>query len=107
MKEKVQSIKINDTVESYLLQIVRQTRQHPEIDLGVSPRGALALMKAAQGQAFLENREYVVPEDIKRMVPYVLGHRIILSTEASFTKSPERVLKEVLEAVPAPVEMGA
>lgn len=107
LKDLVQQVKINDTVESYLLQIVRKTRQHPEIDLGVSPRGALALMKAAQGQAFLENRDYVIPKDIKMMVPYVLGHRIILSTEASFTKSPERVLKEVLEAVPVPVEMGA
>lgn len=107
LQEKVQQIRINDTVESYLLQIVRKTRQHPEIDLGVSPRGALALMKAAQGQAFHENREYVIPEDIKKMVPYVLGHRIILSTEASFTKSPESILKEVLEAVPVPVEMGA
>ncbi|MFP7300211.1 AAA family ATPase [Neobacillus niacini] len=107
LKELVQQIKINDTVETYLLHIVRQTRQHPEIDLGVSPRGALALMKAAQGQAFLENRDYVIPEDIKKMVPYVLGHRIILSTEASFTKSPESVLKEVLEAVPVPVEMGS
>ncbi|WHZ00718.1 MoxR family ATPase [Neobacillus sp. YX16] len=107
LKEFVQHIKINDTVESYLLQIVRKTRQHPEIDLGVSPRGALALMKAAQGQAFLENREYVIPEDIKKMVPYVLGHRIILSTEASFTKSDESVLKEVLESVPVPVEMGS
>jgi MoxR-like ATPase len=107
LKELVQTIKINDTVETYLLHIVRETRQHPEIDLGVSPRGALALMKAAQGQAFLENREYVVPEDIKRMVPYVLGHRIILSTEASFTKSSESVLKEVLESVPVPVEVGS
>ena len=107
LKKKVQKIKMNDTIESYLLQIVRKTRQHPEIDLGVSPRGALALMKAAQGQAFLENRDYVIPEDIKKMVPYVLGHRIILSTEASFTKSPESVLREVLETVPVPVEMGA
>jgi MoxR-like ATPase len=107
LKKKVQKIKMNDTIESYLLQIVRKTRQHPEIDLGVSPRGALALMKAAQGQAFLENRDYVIPEDIKNMVPYVLGHRIILSTEASFTKSPESVLREVLETVPVPVEMGA
>jgi MoxR-like ATPase len=107
LKEFVQNIKINDTVESYLLQIVRATRQHPEIDLGVSPRGALALMKAAQGQAFSENRDYVIPEDIKKMVPYVLGHRVILSTEASFTKSPDRVLREVLEAVPVPVEMGS
>ncbi|WP_419887488.1 AAA family ATPase [Neobacillus niacini] len=107
LQRLVQQIKINDTVESYLLQIVRKTRQHPEIDLGVSPRGALALMKAAQGQAFLENREYVIPEDIKKMVPYVLGHRIILSTEASFTKSPESILKEVIETVPVPVELGA
>jgi MoxR-like ATPase len=107
LKEKVQTIKINDTVETYLLHIIRETRQHPEIDLGVSPRGTLALMKAAQGQAFLENREFVIPEDIKKMVPYVLGHRIILSTEASFTKSPESVLKELLEAVPVPVELGS
>jgi MoxR-like ATPase len=107
LMELVTNIKINDTVETYLLHIVRKTREHPEIDLGVSPRGALALMKAAQGQAFLENRDYVIPEDIKNMVPYVLGHRIILSTEASFTKSPESVLKEILEAVPVPVEMGS
>ncbi|WP_045516676.1 AAA family ATPase [Neobacillus niacini] len=106
LQDAVQNIIINDTVESYLLQIVRKTRQHPEIDLGVSPRGALALMKASQGQAFLEDREFVIPEDIKKMVPYVLGHRVILSTEASFTKTAETVLKEVVESVPVPVEMG-
>jgi MoxR-like ATPase len=106
LKQAVQAVKINETVEAYLLDIVRKTRQHHDIDLGVSPRGGLALMKAAQGNAFLENRGFVIPEDIKKMVPYVLGHRIILSTEASLTRSPELVLKEVLDTVPVPVEMS-
>jgi MoxR-like ATPase len=106
LKEAVQEVQLNETMETYLLEIVRKTRQHHDIDLGVSPRGGLALMKAAQGNAFLENRGFVIPEDIKKMVPFVLGHRIILSTEASLTKSPELVLKEVLETVPVPVEMS-
>jgi MoxR-like ATPase len=106
LKEAVQEVKINAVVETYLLEIVRKTRQHHDIDLGVSPRGGLALMKAAQGNAFLENRGFVIPEDIKKMVPYVLGHRIILSTEAALTKSSELVLNEVLDTVPVPVEMS-
>ncbi|KOP81886.1 magnesium chelatase [Bacillus sp. FJAT-21945] len=107
MRNQVKEISVNDEVESYLLQIVRKTREHPSIELGVSPRGALALMKAAQGKAFLEGRTYVIPNDIKEMIPYVLSHRIFLTTEGSLTKTPEKVLEEVIESVPVPVEAGA
>ncbi|MBP2239931.1 MoxR-like ATPase [Cytobacillus eiseniae] len=107
LKSAVKEVKWNNEVESYLLHLVRKTREHPSIELGVSPRGTLALMKASQGKALLEGREYVIPNDIKAMVPYVLGHRIFLTTEASLTKTVEKVLQEVIEIIPVPVEAGA
>jgi len=107
MRSNVKEIRVDEEVESYLLQIVRKTREHPSIELGVSPRGTLALMKASQGKAFLEGRTYVIPNDIKEMAPYVLSHRIFLTTEGSLTKMPEEVLEEVIESVPVPVEAGA
>lgn len=94
-------------VETYLLELVRKTREHPSIELGVSPRGTLALMRSAQGKALLDGRSFVVPNDIKEMVPYILGHRINLTTEAMLTKSSEKVLQEVIELIPVPVEAGA
>ncbi|MBN6889241.1 MoxR-like ATPase [Cytobacillus horneckiae] len=106
MKEEVASISVSEDVEQYILGIVRETRNHPDIELGVSPRGTLALIRAAQGKAYLAGRNYVVPEDVKSMVPFVLTHRIYLSTEASLTKSAERVLQELLHSVPVPVESG-
>ncbi|MBN8199365.1 MULTISPECIES: AAA family ATPase [Bacillaceae] len=107
LKKAAGKVILNEPVEAYLLDIVRKTREHADIELGVSPRGMLALMRASQGKALMEGRAYVIPNDIKNMVPYVLGHRIFLSTEASMTKSPESVLKDVLESVPVPVESGA
>ena len=107
MKNEVQQIKINEAIEEYLLEVIRKTRQHPDIDLGASPRAALALMKAAQGRAYIQDKTFVTPDDIKHMVPFVLGHRLILSTEASLTKTMTNVLEDVLESVPVPVETGS
>ena len=106
MRNRVKAVRINEEVELYLIQIVRKTREHPSIELGVSPRGSLALMKAAQGRAFLNGRSFVVPNDIKEMVPYVLSHRIYLTTEASLTKTADHILQEIVESVPVPVEAG-
>lgn len=107
LRNKVKEIRIDDEVESYLLEIVRKTREHPSIELGVSPRGTIALLKASQGKAFIEGRTFVIPSDIKEMVPYVLSHRIFLTTEGSLTKTPDKVLDEVIESIPVPVEAGA
>jgi MoxR-like ATPase len=107
LKSAVNGIHITDEMEDYLLDIVRKTREHTSIELGVSPRGTLALMKAAQGKAFLNDREYVTPADVKAIAPFVLGHRIFLSLEGALTKTPEIIIEEILDTVPVPVEQGA
>ncbi|MFK9092226.1 AAA family ATPase [Bacillus salipaludis] len=107
LKASLNDIHISADIEDYLLTIVRMTREHNNIELGVSPRGTLALMKASQGKAFLNDRTYVTPNDIKAVAPYVLGHRIFLSIEGSLTKTAEDIIKEILDSVPAPVEAGA
>lgn len=94
-------------MEDYLLEIIRATREHASIDLGVSPRGTLALMRASQGKAFLAGRTYVTPDDVKEVAPYVLGHRIFLSIEGALTKTPEAIIDEILSSVPVPVEAGS
>jgi MoxR-like ATPase len=98
---------ISSEIEDYLLNLVRKTREHSSIELGVSPRGTLALMKASQGKAFLEGRQYVSPNDIKSVAPFVLSHRIYLSIEGSLTKTPESIIEEILDSIPVPVETGA
>ncbi|WP_102265016.1 AAA family ATPase [Mesobacillus jeotgali] len=105
IKEELRNVKLTEVVEEYLLQITRKTRNHPSIELGISPRGTLALVKAAQGRALIHGRSYVVPNDVKEMAPYVLGHRIYLSAEASLTMTAEKVVEDLLDSIPLPVEV--
>jgi MoxR-like ATPase len=104
LQEKVKQVRVSSLVEDYILDIVHLTRDHEEIELGVSPRGTLALMRAAQGNAFVNGREYVTPEDVKKMAPYVLSHRMVLTMEGSLKKTSKQVVKEVLARVVVPVE---
>ncbi|MBV7503930.1 MoxR family ATPase [Bacillus sp. sid0103] len=107
LKAAINKTRISTEIEDYLLTIVRKTREFNSIELGASPRGTLALMKAAQGKAFLSDRTYVTPADVKAIAPYVLGHRIILSLEGALTKTPEMIIEEILDTIPVPVEAGA
>jgi MoxR-like ATPase len=107
LKAAVTETFISNDIEDYLLTIVRKTREHNQIELGISPRGTLALIKAAQGKAFLNGRTYVTPDDVKTVAPFVLGHRIVLSIEGSLTQSPEMMVEEILDSIPVPVEAGA
>ncbi|WP_404351605.1 MoxR family ATPase [Sutcliffiella horikoshii] len=104
LQEQVKQVKVSSVVEDYILEIVQMTRNHEEIELGVSPRGTLALMRAAQGAAFVNGREYVTPEDVKKMAPYVLSHRLVLTMEGSLKKTNKQVVTEVLARVVVPVE---
>ncbi|MCM3123517.1 MULTISPECIES: MoxR family ATPase [unclassified Mesobacillus] len=104
LKQELRKVKLADVVEEYLLKITRETRNHGSIELGISPRGTLALVKAAQGRALVKGRSFVVPNDIKEMAPFVLAHRIYLSAEASLTMTPEKVVEDLLESIPLPVE---
>ncbi|WP_330948924.1 AAA family ATPase [Virgibacillus sp. MG-45] len=101
---QIKHVHVSDAVTDYLLALVHQSRQHPEVELGVSPRGMLALMRAAQARAAIDNRDYITPSDVKILVPYVFPHRIILTMEGSIKKTRMQIVNEIIEAVPVPVE---
>jgi MoxR-like ATPase len=107
LKYTVGQTSISEEIEDYILAIVRKTREHTSVELGVSPRGTLALMRASQGKATLSGRTYVTPDDVKAVAPYVLGHRLLLSIEGTLTKTPESITEDILANVPVPVEAGA
>jgi MoxR-like ATPase len=92
-------------VERYLLTLVRATRHHPAINLGVSPRGTLALQRASAAYAAICGRDYVLPDDVKYLAPVVLAHRLILTTRARLQRQgAEQVLQEILASTAVPVE---
>ncbi|RLQ97516.1 AAA family ATPase [Falsibacillus albus] len=107
LKTKVKQVIVSEDIENYILYIVQSTRDHPALELGVSSRAALALVKAAQGAAFIRGRNYVIPEDVKSLAPNVLVHRLHLTPESSLTRSTDEIFKEILNSVDAPVESGA
>jgi MoxR-like ATPase len=103
MKREVELIHLGDAVEGYIVEVVRSTRVHRDVDVGASPRGSLALMKLAKARAFLEGRSYVVPDDVKYVAVPALNHRLILKAEGWMKgRRPEAVIEEVLQSVPVP-----
>ena len=92
-------------VRRYLVQLVRATRESDAFDLGASPRASLALLRTARALAAIRGRDYVLPDDIKYLAPYVIPHRLILGTQAHLRgRDAEGVLREILETLPVPVE---
>jgi MoxR-like ATPase len=105
MQKLVRQVRVEESVRQYAVRIVRATRQHPEVQLGVSPRGSLALYKAAQALAAIRGRHYVLPDDFKELVPAVLPHRLITSAQTRLRgRQVEEILAEVVMSVPAPLE---
>jgi MoxR-like ATPase len=103
-QQAVREIYVDEKVRHYLLEIVQRTREHEDVRLGGSPRASIALFRTGQGLAAVNNRDYVLPDDIKRMVLPVLGHRLILKPESRLRKiTPASVLNEVLSDVSVPV----
>ena len=92
-------------LRQYIAEIAAATRQHPMLSLGVSPRGAIALLKAAQAYALLSGRDYVLPDDVRRLIKPVLSHRLQLTPEARMKAvSPDSLLDELIASVPVPVK---
>ena len=105
LQQQVRDVMVDDTLKKYIVDIATRTRSHASIFLGVSPRGSIALMKAAQAYALLHDRDYVIPDDIQYLAPFVFTHRIILKSEAKFEGiSAEDVIKQILGRVPVPVQ---
>ena len=106
-REEVRQTNIEPSVYRYIVEITAGTRMHPAVELGASPRASLALMRAAQSYAFLNSRAYVVPEDVLRMTPYVLPHRLRLTQEAKVKRiSTMDILKDVIKTVRPPFTRG-
>ncbi|MEQ6375560.1 MoxR family ATPase [Bacillaceae bacterium S4-13-58] len=104
MQKAVLDVYIDTQLQRYIIDIVNRSREHRSIYLGVSPRGSIALMKAAKAFAFISDRDYVLPDDVKYLAPYVLSHRMILTSEAKFDGlTTESVIEEILESTSIPV----
>ncbi|MFI8686491.1 AAA family ATPase [Rossellomorea sp. NPDC077527] len=102
----VKEVHVSGDIETYILQITRGTREHEWVEVGASPRASLALLKAAQAQAFIEGRDFVRPQDIAAVAPYVLQHRIQLMIESSLTRTTEEVIEQIVQMAITPVEAG-
>lgn len=107
MQQRAAAVKVADALVEYLLNIVEQTRKLENIELGISPRGSLALFRSAQALALVEGRDYCIADDIKRLVLPVFAHRIIVNSRAANLKSKareaEQTLQEILKSVSVPV----
>lgn len=101
----VARVTVADVLRQYLIALVRATRSADEVELGASPRGSLALYRTSQAYAALQGRDYVLPDDIKRLAVPTLSHRLILQPEARLRgRSAARVVQQIIERVPVPVE---
>ena len=112
MQVAVREVYVDPAVADYIVRIVNATRVHPDVYLGASPRGSIALYRAGQAFAALAGRDYVIPDDIKILAEPALAHRVIVRTAATIRDiDPGAVVREVLDAVPVegrlvPVEAG-
>jgi MoxR-like ATPase len=108
LQRQVPKVTVTEDVQAYIAEIVQATRKHPELELGASPRGSIALMKAAQAVALIGAKTYVDPQTVKQVAVPVLAHRLITRSRAqSLGKSAEVVVADILNQVKVPVATAA
>lgn len=102
--KQVKEVVIEDSVLEYIISIVNETRNHRDIQLGVSPRGSIALMETARALAGIRGRRFVIPDDVKETASDILSHRIIIKPEARLMRRTNRdVINEIVESLPIPI----
>lgn len=105
LQDQVKSVHVEETMKYYIVELARQTRLCPEVELGVSPRASIALMKAAQSVAFISGRDFVIPDDIQYMAPFVFNHRMIMHPDAEYNGTTAAdMMAGLLSEVPVPVK---
>ena len=105
LQDERREIRVEESVRNYIVSVARATREHPEIELGASPRATLALFQSAQAWAAIQGRGYVLPDDVKIMAPYVLTHRLMIAAQAHLRgRRPEEMVADIVDSVPVPVE---
>src|SRR3954470_11119757 len=107
MQDAVHRITVEETLVDYMLAIVERTRTHESLALGVSPRGSQALFRAAQALAIAEGRDYVIPDDVKRLATPLFAHRVVINTRTTLVQrradAAERIIEEILSQVDVPL----
>jgi MoxR-like ATPase len=106
MQQGAARVKFSDCLVEYLLRIVEETRQHDALEMGMSPRAAVALRRAAQARALIDGRDYTIPEDIRELAVDVVAHRISADARGGLRRGSEEtewILREILDAVPVPL----
>jgi len=99
------TVRVADEVERYLVALTRATREHPDVQLGASPRASVSLYRATQAWALLSGRDFSLPDDVQAVAPSVLGHRLLLDVDRQLRgASVDRIVEQVLGSVPVPVE---
>ncbi|PKG22751.1 AAA family ATPase [Niallia nealsonii] len=105
LQNEVKQVYIDDIIKRYIVELSMGTRSHHHVYLGASPRGSIALMRAAQSYAFIKGRDYVIPDDIQYLIKAVVAHRIIVKSEAKFEGvSAEDIIDDVVSQIAVPVQ---
>ncbi|MDQ0178215.1 AAA family ATPase [Bacillus chungangensis] len=108
LQKQVRDVFVEESLKHYIVELANKTRQHPKVYLGVSPRGSIALMKAVQAYAFLYGRDYVLPDDVQYLAPFVFSHRLILKPEAKYEAvTPEDIVEKIVSSTHVPVKKAA
>ena len=108
MRDAVRAVTVSDEVETYLVRLVRATRDHPDLQLGASPRASVALYRAAQAAAFLAGRDFVLPDDVADLAAAVLTHRLVVDVDRELRGATAAgALAEIRERVPVGIGTGA
>ena len=103
MKEAVSKIYIKDDIMKYIVELVAETREHSKIYLGASPRASLAIMRTSKVVALMAGRNFVIPEDIQYIAPFILNHRIILTPDAEMEgTNSQNLIKEIIKGKEVP-----
>jgi MoxR-like ATPase len=105
LQDESRKIRVDESIVDYMIQIVNRTRQHPEIELGISPRGTAALFRATQALAMTEGRSFVIPDDVKKLVHPVFEHRLVMSHGTrgrTHGLDPRTILSEIVAQIPIP-----
>lgn len=104
MQRQVRMVLVDERVKQYLVAVADTSRRHPQLALGISPRGTLCWMGAAQAMAYYRGRSYVIPDDVKEVAEAVLAHRIVLKPDAGFTGiNARRIVSDLLQRTDVPV----
>lgn len=105
LQQAIRQVQWQPIVERYLLALVRSTRTHKDIQLGVSPRGTLALYRACEAYAAIQGRDFVLPDDVKYLAPFVLGHRLLTTSRNRMRgKRNAEIIAEIIQNTPVPTE---